>query len=162
MQVVNYSKSLSEERFLEIYQSLEQKGFGPLDGEVAQALKFRPQAIRKLPMQQRARRAKSLLERGGLAELCYELFGAYLMKNAKQLVLDFLDKTGVKHEEGMVEDLDSNLPDADKIEGVIAELDKTYDPRDVSMYLSICAEQWPQSEPLQRLFEERVAASDAR
>ena len=58
MQVVEQLKQTSPDRFLEIYSALENNGFGPLDGEVAKAMKFRPQAIRKLPMAQRARRAQ--------------------------------------------------------------------------------------------------------
>ena len=54
---IPYLKTLSTERFLEIYAGLEVQGFGPLDREVAQSLKFRPQAIQKLPMAQRAKRA---------------------------------------------------------------------------------------------------------
>ena len=50
MAVLEQLQRLSDERFLSIYESLSERGFGPLDGEVAKALKFRPQAIRKLPM----------------------------------------------------------------------------------------------------------------
>ena len=35
--------------------------------------------------------------------MCYELFGTYLFAAQKQLVLDFLDGTGVEHEDGMIE-----------------------------------------------------------
>ena len=104
MQVIDYLKNMSAERFLAIYQSLENQGFGPLDGEVAKILKFRPQAIRKLPMDQRARRAKAFLERGTNAELAYELFGTYLLKSQKKIVTGFLDATGVEHEEGISDD----------------------------------------------------------
>ena len=91
MQVIEQLKKMKEERFLQIYESLAQDGFGPLDGEVAQALKFRPHAIRKLPLAKRSKTAHALLIRGANAELCYELFGSYLMKNAKDIVTDFLD-----------------------------------------------------------------------
>ena len=98
MQVVEQLKQTSPDRFLEIYSALENNGFGPLDGEVAKAMKFRPQAIRKLPMAQRARRAQSILISDSNAELTYELFGSYLMKTQKPLITDFLDETGVSHE----------------------------------------------------------------
>ena len=83
MQVVEQLKKTSPERFLEIYSALENQGFGPLDHEVAKALNFRPQAIRKLPMAQRARRALSILQAQSNAEMTYELFGSYLLKTNK-------------------------------------------------------------------------------
>ena len=70
------------------------------------------------------------------------LFGAYLMNNAKQLVIDFLDGTGVKHEEGMIESM-SDLPDEAKVAETVQALDEKYDPQDVTLYLALAAEQWP-------------------
>ncbi len=58
MQVIEQLKAMKEERFLAIYDQLAQDGYGPLDGEVAKVLKFRPQAIRKLPMPKRAKTAR--------------------------------------------------------------------------------------------------------
>ena len=143
MQVIEQLKKMKEERFLQIYESLAQDGFGPLDGEVAQALKFRPQAIRKLPLAKRSKTAHSILVRGGNAELCYELFGSYLMKNAKDIVTDFLDGTGVEHEDGMIKSVEESKPAADKISSTVADLDGKYDPADVTLYLALAAEQWP-------------------
>jgi hypothetical protein len=155
MQVIDQLKAMSAERFLAIYSSLDQHGFGPLDGEVAKSLRFRPQAIRKLPMATRAKRAKQILETSGNSELTYELIGGYLLKNCKELVTEFLDATGVKHEDGMIEDVDASQPDKKKIKSVVAELDKKYAPDDVTLYLAICAEQWPTVTELQELWEAR-------
>ena len=156
MQIIEQLKQTSPERFLAIYQSLEQHGYGPLDGEVAKALRFRPAAIKKLPMAQRARRAKLIIETAKNAELAYEILGAYLIKNHSELVTTFLDKTGVKHDQGMIEDVDHNQPDTAKIEGVIAELDGKHDPADVTVYLAICAEQWPGVKALDELWRKRT------
>ena len=143
MQVIEQLKEMKEDRFLHIYESLSQDGFGPLDGEVAKVLKFRPQMIRKLPMPKRAKTAQSLLVRGANAELCYELFGSYLLQNAKELVTDFLDGTGVEHDDGMIKNVEDAKPAADKIASTVADLDAKYDPADVTLYLSLAAEQWP-------------------
>jgi hypothetical protein len=158
MQVVEQLKHTSPERFLAIYESLAQNGFGPLDGEVAKALRFRPQAIRKLPMEQRARRARALLERGGNAQMTYELFGGYLMKTQKELVTSFLDATGVAHEDGMIEDVAGSLPDAAKIETAVEALDARFPPEDVTLYLSMCAEQWPGVTEIDRIWRARLGA----
>lgn len=143
MKTIEQLKAMKDERFLEIYETLGHDGFGPLDGEVAKALKFRPQAIRRLPMEKRAKTAKAILLRGSNSELCYELFASYLIKNAKDLVTDFLDATGVEHEDGMVNSVQNDKPDPAKVANAVSELDKKYEPKDVTLYLSLAAEQWP-------------------
>ncbi len=159
MQVLEQIQRMKPERFLAVYQSLEQQGFGPLDGEVAKLLRFRPQSIRKLSMQERARSAKRLIETSRNAELAYELLGAYLIKNCKELVTGFLDATGVKHDQGMIEDVETHKPAADKIPGAVAELDKKYPPEDVTIYLAICAEQWPAVKEIDQLWRSRAGAA---
>lgn len=158
-QVLEQLKSMTPDRFLAIYQSLELDGFGPLDNEVAKSLKFRPIAVKKLPMAQRARRARMLIENAGNAELAYEVFGAYLIRTKKGLVTGFLDKTGVAHEDGMIQDLDTGVPDGKKIDGAIAELDREFPPEDVTLYLSMCAQQWNQLPEIDRLWRKRAAVS---
>jgi len=155
MQVIAELKRMSEERFLAIYEALLNNGFGPLDGDVAKALKFRPQAIKKLPLKQRARRARLILERGSNAETCYELFGGYLLKAHKELVLSFLDGTGVEHEDGMISSVEECRPDPEKIAAVVAELDREHPPEEVTLYLSICAEQWPSVPEIQAAWQAR-------
>lgn len=158
MQVIEQLKALDEARFLAIYEALSNQGFGPLDGEVAKLMKFRPQAIRKLPMEQRARKARGLLQSRANAELTYEIFGTYLLKEHRGLVTGFLDATGVRHEDGMIEDLDGNPPDAKKLDAAVAELDAKFAPADVTLYLAMCAEQWPSVVEIDRLWRARQPA----
>ena len=156
MQVVDQLKQTTPERFLEIYSALENQGFGPLDHEVAKALNFRPQAIRKLPMAQRARRAQAILQSKSNAEMTYELFGSYLMKTQKELVTSFLDETGVSHDEGMIDDDDENVPDVGKLEAALEKLDGDHGAEDVTLYLSICAEQWSQVPEIEAAWRARL------
>jgi hypothetical protein len=157
MQVIEQLKKMDDARFLNIYAALEKQGYGPLDAEVAKAMKFRPHAIKKVPMDQRARRAKRIIEAGGNAELCYELFGTYLIKEHHGLVTGFLDLTGVEHEEGMIQNVDESQPDGAKIASAVEDLDGKFDGEDVTLYLSICAEQWPQVSEIQATWEARNA-----
>ena len=161
MQVLDQLRTLSEERFLAIYESLSQQGFGPLDGEVAKALKFRPQAIRKLPMAQRAKKARSILIARSNGEMAYEVFGTYLLKEHRGLVTGFLDLTGVRHEDGMIEDLDGNPPEDAKLDAALSELDAKFAPQDVTLYLAMCAEQWPTVKRLDALWRARSGAPAA-
>lgn len=155
MQVLTQLKSMSPERFLAIYSSLEVDGFGPLDAEVAKSLKFRPIAVKKLPMAQRAKRARMIMEATGNSELAYEVFGAYLLKNKKELVTGFLDKTGVEHKDGMIEDIETGVPVKAKIAGAVKELDDTFPQEDVTLYLSLCAQQWSQIPELDAIWKKR-------
>ena len=156
MQVIEQLKAMSPERFAAIYESLELNGFGPLDNEVAKSLKFRPIAVKKLPIAQRAKRARMLLESSANSELAYEVFGAYLIRHKKGLVTGFLDKTGVPHEDGMIEDIDSGVPQKSKLESAVAELDKEFPPEDVTLYLSLCAQQWNQLAELDAMWRKRA------
>lgn len=156
MQVIEQLKTMDDERFAAIYESLLHQGFGPLDNEVAKSLKFRPQAIRKLPLAKRAKRAKSLLESGANAEMCYEIFGSYLIKDHKELVMAFLDLTGVKHEDGMIHSTEEEQPDGSKVADAAKELDGKHAKEDVTLYLSLCAEQWPQIGEIQEVWKARM------
>jgi hypothetical protein len=145
----------SDERFLAIYESLAEQGFGPLDSEVAKRLRFRPHAIRKLPMAKRAACAKKILGDTNNVELAYELFGTYLVKNHKDLVTGFLDATGVAHAVGLIVVVENGVPETAKIAEAITALDGAHDPADVTLYLALCAEQWPEQEELKKVWESR-------
>jgi hypothetical protein len=159
MKVIQELKAMDDARFQALYEDLAQNGFGPLDAEVAQLLRFRPQAIRKLPMAQRARKARQLMISRANAELCYEFFGSWLIKERKGVVTGFLDGTGVTHEDGMIEDLEHNKPDAGKLADTIKTLDAEFPPEDVTLYLSLAAEQWPAVDELDALWRARSAAA---
>jgi hypothetical protein len=156
MKVIEQLKQFTDESFLTMYESMAEQGFGPLDHEVAKALRFRPQAIRKLPMAKRAKKAHAILISRGQAELCYELFGSYLIQQRKELVTGFLDATNVKHEDGMLEDLEENTPDVDKIADAVKQLDTQFEASDVTLYLSIAAEQWPGISELDEIWRSRT------
>ena len=155
MTVLEHVRTMSPERFLALYQSLERDGFGPLDGEVARSLHFRPQAIRKLPMQQRAKRARMLIESSSNSDLAYEIVGGYLLKTRKDLVTSFLDATDVPHEQGMIEDIADRQPTRSKIAPAIAELDVKFPREDVTLYLVLCVEQWPEIKEFSKLLSSR-------
>jgi hypothetical protein len=159
MTVLEHMKGMSPERFCALYRSLEHQGFGPLDADVARSLRFRPQAIRKLPMEQRAKRARMIIESTKNANLAYEIVGGYLMKTRKDLVVGFLDATGVKHENGMIEDIEGVKPESAKIAEAVAELDKKFPADDVTLYLVLCAEQWPDEKAFGKLLAGRVQAT---
>ena len=155
MAVLEHFRTFDEARFFALYQALSENGFGPLDGEVAKLLKFRPQAIKKIPLEKRAKLAKNWIEQKHNGELCYELFGTYLMRGKRELVTGFLDATGVKHDNGLIEDVDHNRPAPEKIGPAVAALDQKFAPDDVTLYLAMCAEQWSSVPGLVELWKQR-------
>lgn len=158
MPVLEQFRLLDESRFFAIYEALSEKGFGPLDGEVAKLLRFRPQAIRKIPLAKRAKLARNWIDQKHNAELCYELFGTYLVRTKKELVTGFLDATGVPHEEGMIEDIENAKPDPQKIDAAVQALDAKFGADDVTLYLALCAEQWPGVPEISALWKKRSGA----
>jgi len=162
MSILEAVKAMSDERFLSIYEALGEQGFGPLDGDVARAMKFRPHAIRKLPMEKRAKKARAIILAGGRTELAYELCGGYLLRSHEGLMPAFLDATGVPHEDGMIEDTNESKPDEAKLEEAVTGLDAEYPAEDVTLYLCICAMQWPDVPKLAELYAERsgIAAAE--
>ena len=155
MPVLEELERMGEERFLAIYDALARDGFGPLDGELAKRLNFRPMAIRKLPMATRARRARAHILGGKNAEMAYELFGSYLVSKDKELLTDFLDATGVPHEDGMIADVEEGTPDPEKVPAAVEALDAKYPPEDVTLYLALSAEHWPAIEAMQAAWKDR-------
>ncbi len=152
---LEYLATLSDERFQHIYESLAHQGFGPLDGEVAKKLKFRPQAIRKLPMGKRAKQARGIVTSTSNAELSYEVLGSYLMKERRELVTSFLDAVGIEHDEGMLTgEVDS--PDDEKIPAAVEALDKDHEADDVTMYLALSAQTWPHCLEFDALWRRRA------
>lgn len=156
MTVLEELERMSDERFHALYEALSEHGFGPLDGEIARELKFRPKSIKKLPLETRSKRARRILVQKKSEELAYEFFGQYLVRTKKELVTSFLDGTGVPHEEGMIEDLDGTQPDESKLASTVKDLDDRFDPTDVTLYLALCTEMWPDSEALESLWNTRA------
>ncbi len=159
MPILEELRRMSPERFLAIYQGLEVQGYGPLDREVAAELKFRPVGIVKLPMATRAKRARAILESKNAVELAYEVLGAHLIKHHKALVTGFLDATGVKHEDGMIEDVDVEKPDGAKVAAAVKDLDAKFPAEEVTLYLALAAEQWASVKPIFELWEKRAGAA---
>jgi hypothetical protein len=151
---LEYIAKRDEQRFLAIYEGLLHDGFGPLDGELAKLLKFRPQAIKKLPLPQRARHARNYLLGRKQGDMAYEILGAYLVKHHRALVTDFLDAAGIPHEEGMLEE-DAPLPDEPGIHKAVEALDQKYPREEVTMYLALCGQTWPEVERFGSLWKER-------
>jgi len=50
-----------------------------------------------------------------------------------------------------------NLPDVSKLEAALKKLDSSYNADDVTLYLSICVEQWSQIQELEEAWRGRLS-----
>ena len=57
--------------------------------------------------------------------------------------------------DGMIDDIDNSKPDVGKLDSAIAGLDEKFDKDDVTLYLSMCSEQWPDLPELATAFTQR-------
>jgi hypothetical protein len=102
---------------------------------IARALRFREDAVRKLPVDRRAEYlAKAVQPQDSLAG---SLLLALHLEGRRDLLSAFLDALGIPHERGMIaEDHDLRPPGTDALRRAAEVLDGGFPVRDVSVYLA--------------------------
>lgn len=112
--------------------------------QLAKALHFRDETIRKMPVE---KKADLLASRIGFPEFDQYLEMALMQYHTTQkteMMAAFLDKWGVPHENGSIESDDYKVPTPDEVRAATKEL--SYDPADVKIYLAtaglLMADQW--------------------
>jgi len=68
------------------------------------AMKARPVYLRRLPLERRATAVRRALARVGANALAEELLAAYFLECRKPLLVEWLDRAGVPHEDGTLRD----------------------------------------------------------
>jgi hypothetical protein len=113
---------------------------------VAEARKLRPIFLERQPKPQRHATMVASLARPALDLVTGNLIRAWLLKKHKAMLVDFLDALGIKHEEGVVEQLPDTLDDA-KLRAAVDALLAKYPPETVAVYLHAFNEmneqEWP-------------------
>jgi hypothetical protein len=79
---------------------------------VAQARKLRPKFLERYPRAERNAMILSFLSRPALEAVSDSLLRAWLLKKHTAVLTDFLNALGIKHENGVVEDLPASVDDA--------------------------------------------------
>lgn len=112
--------------------------------QLAKALHFREETIRKMPPE---KKADLLASRIGLPELDQYLEMALMQYHTTQkneMMAAFLDRWNVPHENGSIESDDYTTPTADAVRTAVQELN--FDPTDVRLYLAtaglLMGDQW--------------------
>lgn len=142
---------LPPERFTAFYDALPEEMRQALDAPVARVLNARLPSVRRQPAALKARALRAWLAKERDEALPGEMLRSYFLGPRKDLVVAFLDATGVKHKEGQIED--DSKPDAAKVADAIAAMRKAHDAHDVRLYLRIAAVQWPEDETIRKAAE---------
>jgi hypothetical protein len=101
---------------------------------VADARKLRPVFLERQPRPQRHATMLATLARPAMEVVTANLIRTWLLKQHKQMLVDFLDALGIPHQEGVVEDLPPTMDDA-KIRAAVDALLAKYPPETVAVYL---------------------------
>ncbi|HEX8169751.1 MAG TPA: hypothetical protein VF824_04330 [Thermoanaerobaculia bacterium] len=104
--------------------------------QLAKALHFRDETIRKMPPE---KKADLLASRAGSPEFdqFFEMaLVQYHTRDRAEMLAAFLDRWNVPHENGSIESDDYTPPTTDQVREAAKELSTTYDPRDIRIYLA--------------------------
>ncbi len=102
---------------------------------VAEARKLRLVFFERQPRPQRHAAMVTTLSKPGLELVTSSLIRAWLLKKYKSMLIDFLDALGIKHEEGVVEDLPKEMAD-DRLKVAVDALLAKYPREVVAVYLN--------------------------
>ena len=103
---------------------------------VAQALRVRPVYLERQPRPQRHASIAQILSRPGMDAVAAGLLRAWLLKQHKAMLMDFLNALEIKNEDGVVEDLPSSIDDA-KLKAAVESLLAKHPPEPVAVYLNV-------------------------
>ena len=116
--------------------------------QLARALHFREESLRKMPVEKKADLLASRIGAPEFEQILEEALMQYHTHEQKPMMGAFLDHWKVPHVAGSIEADAYDAPDAEAIRGAVKELG-TYDRRDVALYLAtaglLMAEQWRES-----------------
>jgi hypothetical protein len=102
---------------------------------VAEARKLRPIFLERQPRADRHTAMIQTLTRPSLEPVTGNLVRAWLLKKYKLMLCDFLDALGIKHNDGVVDDLPETMDD-EKLRGAVDTLLAKYPAEVVAVYLN--------------------------
>jgi hypothetical protein len=125
---------------------------------IAQRLKFRTKSVMALP---REKKARHLVSMPVISELvAARLLVAYHLEHQRPMMGSFLDKLGIKHENGLIDEEETPSPLPERLREAAMTLAESYPPDDVALYLSTLIWQDPETwGGLSDAPESRTAAS---
>lgn len=147
MDILSLWKSVPEERRTDaarcFYDDKTLKEFhGAADTYIARLKNFRPQFVKKLPVEKRASYLAHLPLSG---ELASQLLVSYHFANQRPLMAAFLNALGIPNDNGLIgEDVNPEKPETEKLSAAVAALRKQFKDEDVDLYLNVLQAQSPE------------------
>jgi hypothetical protein len=108
---------------------------------IAKQFKFRPQSVKKLPLERRARQLAALPRPSD--SIASRALIAYHLSTRRPMLEAFLDSLGITHEQGVVAEVALTAPPPAKLASAAGELAKAFPPEEVRLYLLTLAAQDP-------------------
>jgi len=102
---------------------------------VAQARHVRPVFLERQPRPQCHAAMVATLTRPAVDAAAGALIRAWLLKKQRAMLVDFLNALGIKHEDGVVENLPAEMDDT-KLKSAVDTLLTKYPPETVAVYLN--------------------------
>jgi hypothetical protein len=146
MDILSLWKTIPEEKRADaarsFYEDKTLKEFqGAADTYIARVKNFRPQFVKKLPMEKRVSYLAHLPLSG---ELASQLLVSYHFAKQRPLMATFLDTLGIKNDNGLIaEEVEPEKPSAEKLAEAVAAIRSKYPAEDVDLYLNVLQTQAP-------------------
>ena len=147
MDILTLWKNLSEERRLEaarsFYEDKTLKEFhGAADTYIARLKNFRPQFVKKLPVE---KRSSYLAHLPLSSELASQLLVSFHFAKQRPLMAGFLNALGIPNDNGLIgEDVSPEKPDSAKLAEAVETIRKQFPSEDVDLYLNVLQAQAPE------------------
>ena len=139
MDVHGIWKLMGEQRRIQaalaLYSDPEQKeNSSGVDSLIAQLRHFRPQFVKKLPVEKRAQYASTLsLPMEAIAQLIV----AYHFTHQRAMMSAFLDQLGIEHRNGSIRpDTEPPKPEQEKLMAAVEYIKTKFNQEDVAIYLN--------------------------
>jgi len=104
--------------------------------QLAKALHFRDETIRKMPPEKKADLLASRMASHEFDQFLEMALMAYHTREKSAMLAAFLDRWNIPHENGSIEAEEYTTPTSDQVREAVKELGDQYDRRDVALYLA--------------------------
>ena len=104
--------------------------------QLAKALHFRDETIRKMPADKKSELLASRVASGEFEQTLEVALMQYHTHEANEMMAAFLDRWGVPHVNGSIETDDYTPPSTDAVRSAVRELEGRFDRRDIALYLA--------------------------
>ena len=134
-ELIGFMSSKMANKILEDTHTNNKEVYRALVTAVAQVLKARPEFLSRQPKERRHSNFVQSLSKPNFEEHSGNLIRGWLFKEHKDLLIEFLNKLEIKHEDGMVDDLPKSITD-EKLKPAIDTLLEKNDSELVAVYLT--------------------------